>query len=83
MTTVHLTIDLPTEDDAPPDDLARQLRLLWILDQVRRGRISVGKGAELASTDRWAFMEVMEEHRIPVMAYSASDLDRELEALDR
>ncbi len=83
MTTVHLTIDLPTDvDPAGTDALQVELRLLWVLNQVRRGRISVGKGAELASMDRWSFIALLGEHGIPVMAYPSSDLERELGALE-
>jgi predicted HTH domain antitoxin len=82
MTTVHVTVDLPTDGKTPAAELAQELRLLWVLEQVRMARISLGKGAELAATDRWAFMEIMAEHGIPVMAYPASDLDRELAALE-
>jgi hypothetical protein len=32
--------------------LATELRLLWIIDRVRTDRISAGRGAELADTDR-------------------------------
>jgi predicted HTH domain antitoxin len=83
MTTVHVLVAVPSDDQTSQEVLAGQVRLVWILDLVRRGRLSVGKGAELAGVDRWRFLEIMAEHRIPVMAYSASDLDRELAQIER
>jgi|JI7StandDraft_1071085.scaffolds.fasta_scaffold1069364_2 predicted HTH domain antitoxin len=83
MTTTLVTIDVPVEEGTSNDDLAREVRLVWILDLVRRGRISVGKGAELVGLDRWRFAEVMVAHGVPTLSYPASDLDRELAALER
>jgi predicted HTH domain antitoxin len=62
--------------------LATELRLLWIIDRVRAGRISVGKGAELAGMDRWSFMQMMGEHGVPVIAYSAEDLRKDVATLE-
>jgi predicted HTH domain antitoxin len=83
MTTTQVTIDVPADEGSSKEELAREVRLVWILDLVRRGRISVGKGAELVGLDRWQFTEVMAEHGVPMLAYPASDLDRELAALER
>jgi predicted HTH domain antitoxin len=75
-------VELPAEaaqvDGRAPDAIAADLRLLWVLDRVRTGRISIGKAAELASMNRWDFMRVMGEHEIPVINYPPEDLAREL-----
>jgi len=63
-------------------EIATELRLLWIIDRIRTGRISVGKAAELAGTDRWSFMRTMEEHGVPVIAYSAEDLRKDVATLE-
>lgn len=83
MTTTLITIDVPADEQASKEELAREVRLVWILDLVRRGRISVGKGAELVGLDRWRFAEVMTAHGVPTLGYPASDLDQELAVLDR
>ena len=83
MTTTLVTIDVPADERTSKEELAREVRLVWILDLVRRGRISVGKGAELVGLDRWQFAEVMADHGVPTLAYPASELDRELAALER
>ena len=82
MTTVVVTVDVPEGESTSPVQLASELRLLWILEQVRCGRVSVGKGAELAGTDRWSFTATMNDHGIPIFGYPASELSRELEVLD-
>ena len=83
MTSTLVTIDVPADPLTSMEELSREVRLVWILDLVRRGQISVGKGAELVGFDRWQFFAAMAEHGIPVLSYPASDLDRELAALDR
>ncbi len=83
MTTTLVTIDVPTDEGTSKEELAREVRLVWILDLVRRGKISMGKGAELVGLDRWQFAAVMTAHGVPALAYPASDLDRELAALER
>ena len=54
--TVEVSVQLPAEaadiDGRPAGELSTALRLLWIVDRVRVGRISAGKGAELAGMDR-------------------------------
>lgn len=61
--------------------VSRELRLLWIIEEVRRQRIGAGKGAELAEMPRAAFMRILGEHGVPVIDYSIDDLDRELRVL--
>ncbi len=83
---LKITVELPREaldiDIGAVGELAAELRLLWILDRVRAGRISVGKGAELAGMDRWSFMRTMGEHGVPVIAYSAEDLRKDVATLE-
>jgi len=83
---LKITVELPPEavdlDVRSTGELATELRLLWIIDRVRASRISVGKGAELAGMDRWSFMRVMGEHGVPVIAYSAEDLRKDVATLE-
>jgi len=55
---------------------------LWVLDRVRSGRISLGRGAILASLDRGSFIRVMNDHGIPVIGYSVEDLKKDIATLD-
>lgn len=64
-----------------PSEVAEDLRLLWLIDQVRRHRLSIGQGSEFAGMARAAFMERLGEHGVPVIDYPATDLVEELKAL--
>lgn len=83
---LKITVELPPEavdiDACEVGELATELRLLWIIDRVRAGRISVGKGAELAGMDRWPFMRTLGEHGVPLIAYSAEDLRKDVATLE-
>ncbi len=82
---VRITVELPAEAAGPgaadTKQLAHELRLLWILEQVRTGAISVGRAAQLAGVDRWRFLKIMSEHGQAAISYSPTELDSELEIL--
>jgi predicted HTH domain antitoxin len=84
--TLIVSVELPLSagDGASPDPtvVGDELRLLWIIEQVRLQRIGVGKGAELAGLPRAAFMQALGVHGVPVIDYAPSDLQRELDAQD-
>ena len=81
--TVDVATALPWGRAGEPDvnALGREVRLLWIIEEVRQHRLGVGKGAEVAEMPRAAFMRLLSEHGMPVIDYSAADLDRELGVL--
>ena len=80
--TVSVEVPLSAGDGASPDPTAvgRELRLLWIIEQVRLRRIGVGRGAALAGLPRAASMQALGAHGVPVIDYAPSDLQRELDA---
>jgi predicted HTH domain antitoxin len=82
--TVSVELPLSAGEGASPDPtvVGDELRLLWIIEQVRLQRIGVGKGAELAGLPRAAFMQALGVHGVPVIDYAPSDLQRELDAQD-
>lgn len=81
--TVEVAVTVPWGRHDEPDGraLGRELRLLWIIQEVRQHRLGLGKGAQLAELPRAAFMRLLGEHGVPVIDYSVQDLDRELDAL--
>jgi predicted HTH domain antitoxin len=81
--TVHVELPWATAGDAAPDPavVGAELRLLWIVEQVRLHRVGVGKAAELANMPRAAFMRVLGEHGVPVIDYAPGDLEEELRHL--
>lgn len=84
--TLSVHVELPAdglpEGGAEPAEVAKQLELLWVLEQVRHHRISAGRGAELAGLRRYDFMLLMSQHGIPVIDLSPEELDAELAALE-
>ena len=85
MQNVAVRVEIPWQvAGAPPPDLVRlgqELRILWIVEQVRQHRIGIGKGAELAELPRAAFMALLGEHGVPVIDYPIADLEDEIRAL--
>jgi len=74
-------VELPEElfESYPwdPDRIASQLRMLWLLEQVRERRLGHGKAAELAEVARARFLEIMGEHRMSAFDYDADEFDEE------
>lgn len=81
--TVEVSVALPWGREVEPDtgSLGRELRLLWLIEQVRQHHLSVGKASALAEMPRAAFMRTLGAHGVPVIDYDVEDLDRELETL--
>ena len=83
---LRISVELPAEvaeiDGRSVEELASELRLLWIIDRVRSGSVSLGKGAMLAGMDRWSFMRVLDERGVPVIDYSVEDLKKDVTTLE-
>ena len=83
---LRISVELPAEaaeiDGRSVGELASELRLLWIIDRVRSGGISLGRGAVLAGLDRWSFMRAMDERGVPVIGYSVEDLRKDVTTLE-
>ena len=80
-----ISVALPAEaaeiDGRSAGELAGELRLLSIIDRVRSGDISLGRGAVLAGMDRWSFMRAM-ERGVPVIGYPIEDLKKDVTTLE-
>jgi predicted HTH domain antitoxin len=59
-------------------EIAQELRLLWLLEEVRARRLGFGKAAELAGLPQARFLDLMGEHHISPFDYDAEELAREL-----
>lgn len=77
----RVEVELPSEAFAhhpwQPDELSRELRELWLLDQVRQRRLAFTKAAELAGVPLAFFLERMRAQRI-----TPFDLDPDEVALE-
>ena len=82
-TARRLTVELPDDPSDEVDDatLAKHLRLLWILDQVRQHAISAGRGEELAGVSVGEFLDLMGTHGISPFDYDEAELEAELRSL--
>jgi len=82
--TVEVAVRIPWGRAGEPDpgSLRRELRLLWLVEEVRHHRLGIGKAASFAELPRAAFMQVLGAHGVPVIDDDADDLDCELEALE-
>jgi predicted HTH domain antitoxin len=78
--TVH--VDLPDEAFRhrrwEPQEVAEEMRLLWLLEEVRSRRLGFGKAAELAGLPQASFLLLMGKQHITPFDYDADELAREL-----
>lgn len=77
-----VTVDLPSEvfDVHPwePGTIASEMRILWLIEQVRNRRLGHGKAAELAGLAREHFFELMGSHGVSPFDLDVEDLTDEL-----
>jgi predicted HTH domain antitoxin len=81
---VTIPVELPQDVlSLCPDkeQLGHDMALLWFLDQVRAGHLSIGRAAELLQLPTAAVMDLMHSHGLPYPNYSAEDLQRELDGI--
>jgi len=75
-------VDLPEEAFQhrrwEPREVAEELRLLWLLEEVRLRRLGFGKAAELAEIPLAEFLLLMGKHHITPFDFDADELEREL-----
>jgi predicted HTH domain antitoxin len=75
-------VDLPEEAfqhrSWEPREVAEEMRLLWLLEEVRSRRLGYGKAAELAGIPVASFLLLMGRHHITPFDYDADELAREL-----
>jgi predicted HTH domain antitoxin len=77
-----IQVELPEEAfrGRTPDirEVAQELRLLWLLEEVRTRRLGFGKAAELAGLPQARFLDLMGQHSISPFDYDAEELAREV-----
>jgi predicted HTH domain antitoxin len=79
-----VTVDLPDEAFEHrawnPQEIAGELRNLWLLEEVRARRLGFGKAAELACIPVAQFLVLMGKRNITPFDYDEEELARELQA---
>ena len=63
------------------EEAKKEVKEAFILDLVRRGKISKGKAAELMGLNLWDLPPFLAQYQIPWFSYSQEDLDRDLTVL--
>ncbi|MCS7261568.1 MAG: UPF0175 family protein [Anaerolineae bacterium] len=65
------------------EELARDARQLLAIRFYQKRLLSLGKAARLAGLERWRFIELLSENRVPVIDYSDTELAAEFATVDR
>jgi predicted HTH domain antitoxin len=77
-----LIIDYPegieTAVSTTRQELEAQIRLMAALKMFELGKLSSGKAAQLAGISRVEFFEMCGRYRVPIINYSAEELEAEL-----
>jgi predicted HTH domain antitoxin len=55
----------------------------FILDLVRRGKISKGKAAELLGISLWNLPDLIAQYQLPWFSYPPEELEKDLEILHK
>lgn len=63
-----------------PTEVAQEMRVLWLLEEVRARRLGYGKAAELAGVPTAEFLRLMGQHQITPFDYDDDELAREIGA---
>ena len=65
------------------DEFLKKIKIFAAVEYFKEEKLSLGKAAELAEMDKMDFMFYLGKNGIPVINYSAEELDEELERLSK
>ena len=75
-------VELPAEafrhQPWAPAEVALELRLLWLVDQVRQRRLGYAKAAELACLPQARFVYVLGQHHVSAIDLDEDEVAREI-----
>jgi predicted HTH domain antitoxin len=77
--TVQVPDALPEDLATSPEELDREIRLAAAIHWYSRGRISQGKGAEIAGLSRWDFIQALGRAEVPACQVTSEELTEEVE----
>ena len=86
MATIQISFEVP-EDlmkalNTDRDELTMQTRLYAALQLFRTHKLSLGKAAEFAGLSREKFKTALNDHKIAMIDYPATDLEGEMERFE-
>jgi len=75
-----IKIELPEEITRlfEEKELESSLKRWAVLELVKEGKLSSGKGAEILGMTRWEFMELMSSYDIPMANFTREELRRQV-----
>lgn len=77
--SVTITVDLPPgEESETPEVLAARLKLLWALDEVRQGRMTRVRAAQVLGVGIDDFLAQATAHGVEAIDYDLEDFQKEL-----
>jgi predicted HTH domain antitoxin len=84
-TAISVPVELPREALRHrlwrPEEIAREMRTLWLVEEVRTRRLGFGKAAELSGLPVAAFLEEMGRHQVSAFDLDPDELEAELRPL--
>lgn len=63
------------------EEARKEAKEAFVLDLVRRGKVSKAKAAELLGMSLWDLPEFLDKYQIPWFDYTAQELQRDLDTL--
>lgn len=82
----QLTLEMPEAAFSTlhlaPDELSREIRIAAAVKWYKLGRISQGRGAEIAGLSRAEFIDALSRYRVSPFRYTEQELIDELQDAD-
>ncbi len=87
MNTLNVEMEFPRDIlgvlDVPENQIGNKLRELIVLELVRNGRISTGKGAEILNISKFEFIGILAKNDIPYFTESPEEMERRVAVAER
>jgi predicted HTH domain antitoxin len=83
---VHLDVELPDElfAELRKEEIETKVKEALVMELLRDHRLSQGKAAEILGISRYELIDLMTNHRVPVIDLDTEELKNELQkSLDR
>lgn len=77
--TIELPADILTKFARTPEAFAREVRLAAAIEWYREGRVSQGKGAEIAGMSRIEFLDALFRAKVPACQVTVDELMDDVE----
>lgn len=78
--TFELPAQLLSEYPGTADEFVQELRLAAAIEWYREGKVSQGKGAEIAGVSRWEFLLALGRAQVDFLQGTAEELTEEVQS---